>query len=71
MIELRNITWIALMIIYAALKRKESRGLHFIKDYPATDKNYCRWEIFQREKNGKNPWDIESCREEDLTLHLE
>jgi L-aspartate oxidase len=71
MVELRNITWIALMIIYAALKRKESRGLHFIKDYPAIDKNYCRWEIFQREKNGKNPWDIEPCGKEALSVHLE
>jgi L-aspartate oxidase len=71
MVELRNITWIALMIIYAALKRKESRGLHYMIDYPAIDKQYCRWEIFQREKNGKNPWDIESCVTENLVFHLE
>ncbi len=62
MVELRNITWIALMIIHAALKRKESRGLHYIIDYPEIDNNYCSWEIFQRSVIGRFPWEIESCK---------
>jgi len=71
MIELRNITWIALMIIHAALKRKESRGLHYVIDYPDTDDRYRQWEIFQRKANGKHPWEIQSCSEESGPSHLE
>ncbi|AJC50384.1 L-aspartate oxidase [Coxiella endosymbiont of Amblyomma americanum] len=36
-IELRNIIAIAGMVIQSALLRKESRGLHYNKDYPQTD----------------------------------
>jgi len=61
MVELRNITWIALMIIHAALQRKESRGLHYIVDYPDSDERYRRWDVFCKKKGGKNPWDIVSC----------
>jgi L-aspartate oxidase len=61
MVELRNITWIALMIIHAALKRKESRGLHYIVDYPDCDESYRKWEVFCRKEYGKSPWEIQSC----------
>ncbi len=37
LIELRNICAVADMIIRCALQRRESRGLHFITDYPAID----------------------------------
>ncbi|MDZ7735989.1 MAG: L-aspartate oxidase [Gammaproteobacteria bacterium] len=37
LIELRNICTVADMIIRCALARRESRGLHFINDYPFTD----------------------------------
>lgn len=37
LIELRNIAETALLIVEAALTRKESRGLHFTTDYPETD----------------------------------
>jgi L-aspartate oxidase len=37
MLELRNISLIASLIIDASLKRKKSIGLHYIIDYPSTD----------------------------------
>ncbi len=37
MLELRNISLVASLIIDASLERKESKGLHYILDYPAKD----------------------------------
>tara|TARA_B100000035_G_scaffold239192_1_gene207468 strand:- start:4671 stop:6278 length:1608 start_codon:yes stop_codon:yes gene_type:complete len=42
LLELRNIIDVANVIISSAMERKESRGLHFNKDYPVKDKKYNR-----------------------------
>jgi L-aspartate oxidase len=42
MVELRNIAQVSSLVVDAALARKESRGLHYMVEYPRKDPNWER-----------------------------
>jgi L-aspartate oxidase len=50
MIELRNIAQVAALIITASLQRKESRGLHYVLDYPLLKDSFRKWYVFRKKK---------------------
>ncbi|MEE4242868.1 MAG: L-aspartate oxidase [Desulfopila sp.] len=71
MVELRNISMVAMLIIEAALARKESRGLHYVEDYPDISANGRFWNIFKGYKK-EYQWKIVNCDQrilKDSSLH--
>jgi len=42
LLELRNLSAVAYLIVRSALRRNESRGLHFMTDYPDKDDKYLK-----------------------------
>jgi L-aspartate oxidase len=50
MMELCNISLVAYLIIKAALKRNESRGLHYLIDRPEPDEKQKHWNTFSLDK---------------------
>ena len=57
MVELRNISLVALLIIQSAMERKESRGLHYLIDYP--EKSNTLHQTIFRKKKSELTWEIE------------
>ncbi len=42
LLELRNLSAVAYLIVRSALRRNESRGLHYMSDYPEKDNKYLK-----------------------------
>ncbi len=50
LLELRNMALISYLIIISALKRKESRGLHYSTDYPKLSKKFLKDTVIDNSK---------------------
>ncbi|MCB9686456.1 MAG: L-aspartate oxidase [Alphaproteobacteria bacterium] len=48
LVELRNLLNVADMIVKCALKRRESRGLHYVTDFPEPDPRFLTDTVIQR-----------------------
>ncbi len=49
LVELRNLVDVAEMIVTSALRRRESRGLHYTLDYPSPDSRFLSDTVIRRE----------------------
>ena len=54
-LELRNITLVGRLIVEAAMRRKESRGLHYTLDYPEVSAEFGGAIIFDKYDGGPRP----------------
>jgi L-aspartate oxidase len=48
LVELRNLADVAMLIVECARQRKESRGLHYMLDFPNTDERWLRDTVLTR-----------------------
>ena len=48
LLELRNLATVADLVISSALRRRESRGLHFTLDYPSSDPRWIQDTVLRR-----------------------
>ncbi len=48
-VELRNLCQVARLIVASALQRRESRGVHYLKDFPEKDPRYLKETLVSRE----------------------
>jgi L-aspartate oxidase len=51
LLELRNLASVSLMVIACANTRKESRGLHYNKDYPDRDDKHWKHDTILQVSN--------------------
>ena len=47
-LELRNLVAVASLVVESALRRKESRGLHYTLDHPQTDPRLCQPTVIRK-----------------------
>jgi L-aspartate oxidase len=48
LVELRNIATVAELVVECALRRRESRGLHYTLDHPEKDSRFLTDTVLQR-----------------------